>query len=340
MIASGRSFAKEGTLFKKGMGQIYRPWVKRLFRLDVDYSLGYYHKNKMRGAINIIGCTLNVLRASEADGKCFAFAVENPLVLVSGSSVFKSHDLILAADNLEEAAQWGASLLVAIKMSADPQGFRNSAPPRGSLADNAKRVSASGGLLASVAIEARSSVPRESGGGVYSAYSNPASESATSSSVPASEPRQSTASVTRIQSVNRDSSRAAISSAPATLADDESIESTASLQSASRHAPSAAAVTASKSSSDHSSRADKPAESRPATVAASVSVGLPVSPPTAAAAPAPPVRAPSVILEQNRSRASQVALKLVFAGGECSLNICCLRCLPGFNACDCYLQFK
>ena len=102
MLAENTSFVKEGLLIKKGMGQLYRPWAERNFRLDADYTLGYYKNGILRGAINIVGCTIKVLRASEADGRSFAFSIENPLVLVSGSTLFKSQDMTVAAFDMDE----------------------------------------------------------------------------------------------------------------------------------------------------------------------------------------------------------------------------------------------
>ena len=112
------SFTKDGNLLKKGMGRLYRPWADRYFILDEEGVLGYYHKGENRGAINVKGSMLSVLRPSEANGRSFAFKLIKPDIIHHGS-LLSAGELILAASSLEDASEWCACLLLAISRFAD-----------------------------------------------------------------------------------------------------------------------------------------------------------------------------------------------------------------------------
>jgi hypothetical protein len=147
------SFMKEGNLTKKGMGRLYRPWAERTFILDEEGTLGYYHNGEQRGAINVKGASLTVLRACEAGGRNFAFSVVSPEVIHQGS-LFNAGELILAASSLEEAGQWCACLQLAIRKAAGETGVLADVLGGTQLGEEevialVRRPSASGGLVAS-----------------------------------------------------------------------------------------------------------------------------------------------------------------------------------------------
>lgn len=157
MLQRKASFVKEGLLCKKGMGRLYRPWAERSFILDQEYTLGYYQNGDMRGAINVKGSSISVLRASEADGRNFAFSVVSPQVIHHGS-VLSAGELILAASNMEEAAEWCACLQLAIRDAAgvdsrvDVRRSSSAAEDDPDAVQIVRRPSASGGLVASAEV--------------------------------------------------------------------------------------------------------------------------------------------------------------------------------------------
>lgn len=160
MLHNKTPFVKEGTLTKKGMGRMYRPWAERNFILDSEGTLGYYQSGEMRGAINVKGSSIRILRSSEADGRNFAFSLVSPQVIHQGS-LFNAGELILAAKTMEEAASWCASLQLAIREAAgESAGFvrgsnaRQSDLEKDGTAQIVRRPSASGGLMASPEVSA------------------------------------------------------------------------------------------------------------------------------------------------------------------------------------------
>jgi hypothetical protein len=124
------TFAHIGTIHKKGMGKMYRPWAKRSFSLNLDHTLSYFNGSAHRGLINVRGCSVRVLLPREAEGRHHAFLVEAPLVLRSKTWLFRSRDLVLAAESAEESADWCAALNVAIRSAAD--NLMGAIPDRGS----------------------------------------------------------------------------------------------------------------------------------------------------------------------------------------------------------------
>jgi hypothetical protein len=120
VIAEKRlAFAHIGTIHKKGMGKMYRPWAKRTFSLNLDHTLSYFSGSTHRGLINVRGCSVRVLMPREAEGRPHAFQIEAPTVLRSNTWLFRSRDLVLAAETAQESAEWCAALNVAVRSAAD-----------------------------------------------------------------------------------------------------------------------------------------------------------------------------------------------------------------------------
>lgn len=167
MVRARTPFMHEGRLWKKGMGRLYRPWAERSFILDAEGTLGYYHGGEMRGAVNVRGSSLTILRACEADGRNFAFSVVSPQV-IHQSSLFNAGELILAAESMEEAADWCARLQLAIRKAAGEsapsgRGARAEETPSEAGEEEAikavRRPSASGGLMATPEVRPPSQLP-------------------------------------------------------------------------------------------------------------------------------------------------------------------------------------
>jgi hypothetical protein len=104
---------KEGVLWKKGMGAVYRPWKQRMCRIDVDSTFGYYDGDTLKGVIALADSEIKLLAPEDADQRPFAFVIIGGTVLEGGSTVFRSDGLVLAADSELEMVQWCAYLRIA-----------------------------------------------------------------------------------------------------------------------------------------------------------------------------------------------------------------------------------
>ena len=104
---------KEGILWKKGMGAVYRPWKQRMCRIDVDSTFGYYDGDTLRGVIALADSEIKLLSPEEADERPFAFVIIGGTILEGGSTVFRSDGLVLAADSEAEMVEWCAYLRIA-----------------------------------------------------------------------------------------------------------------------------------------------------------------------------------------------------------------------------------
>mmetsp|Transcript_21039 Transcript_21039/g.19170 ORF Transcript_21039/g.19170 Transcript_21039/m.19170 type:complete len:191 (+) Transcript_21039:3-575(+) len=100
--ATVNSSIKTGILNKKGRGKIFRPWHLRTIELNPSLcKLLYYNGKKLKGEINLRGCTVRLLSPTEADGRDHAFIVT--LLLPEKG---KSNQLVLAAGSNNEAIEW------------------------------------------------------------------------------------------------------------------------------------------------------------------------------------------------------------------------------------------
>ena len=89
---------KQGSLLKKGMGFLYRPWRIRTIIIDKKNNLQYFDGPNLKGQFCLEGKNIKHLSPEQADGKKFAFEILN----ISN----KQHSLILAASSEQEADDW------------------------------------------------------------------------------------------------------------------------------------------------------------------------------------------------------------------------------------------
>lgn len=93
---------KKGILNKKGRKKIFRPWVLRTIVLDDRHMLSYYDGTTLKGCINLIGTSTNLVPPEKADGRNFAFEITN----ISTTRTFQRNSLLLAASSQAEADEW------------------------------------------------------------------------------------------------------------------------------------------------------------------------------------------------------------------------------------------